>query len=103
VAQGGLLDHLPVLLQIENVGRRLPAPFKFDHSESTKGDFRGLIIGGWKYYDDNNEDSTFKQFIDNLKRVNGENFEWAQNYAKKKQKELNVDIMVATGGIYLHM
>jgi hypothetical protein len=77
VGQGGSSNHLPVLLQIESESKKPLAPFKFNHSWLDDEDFKALVIKNWINYDNNNEDTTMKSFIDNLKRVKIQVVDWA--------------------------
>jgi len=65
------------LLQIKSKSKKLLAPFKFNHSWLDDEDFKALVISNWKHYDSNNEDTTMKQFINNMKMVKREAVDWS--------------------------
>jgi hypothetical protein len=77
VVQGGSSNHLPILLQIESERKNPLAPFKFNHSWLDDEDSKALVIKNWIHYANNNEDTTMKLFIDNLKSVKRQVAKWA--------------------------
>jgi hypothetical protein len=81
-------NHLPILLQVENEDWKAPIPFKLNHTWLIEEEFRVLITRTWKPFDRNIEDTTIKQFADNLKRVTEVETEWARKHAQKNKKDL---------------
>jgi hypothetical protein len=57
VGQGGDLDHLPILLQIEADNWKPPARFKFNHSWLDEEEFKGIALRNWKHVDINLDDT----------------------------------------------
>jgi hypothetical protein len=77
---------LPILLQIELKCEKTHAPFKFNHSWLNERGLQSISDRNWRHFDCNSGESTMKQFVDHLKRVNTEARVSAHNYSQKNKK-----------------
>ena len=68
VANGDLLDHFPILLDIESESIKSPAPFKSKFNWVNEEDLRKIVIQNWEKFDSSMGDTVMYQFATKLKR-----------------------------------
>jgi len=88
VANGGLLDHLPILLDIESESIKPPAPFKSKSNWVNEEDLRKIVIQNWEKFDSSMGDTVMYQFATNLKREKRLVDEWARKIENERKKDL---------------
>ena len=90
VEVGGLSDHLPVLLQIQNIETKPTAPFKFNPAWLLEEYYPNLIGDTWRLLEENPNINFMKQLSENLKKVKKVTKPWDTVYTTDKQKQLMV-------------
>ena len=88
VEVGGLSDHLPDLLQIQNPETKPAASFKFNPSWMKEEDYRKLIGNSWRPLEENPNVSYIKQLVENLQEVKRVKKPWARVYSANQEKQL---------------
>ena len=75
-----MLDHLPVLLQIQNSEMKPTAPFKFNPAWLLEEGYQKLIGDTWSKLEVNPNITFMKQLSDNLLKVRKVSKPWARAY-----------------------
>ena len=88
VEVGGLLDHLPVLLQIQNIETKLTAPFKFNPAWLLEEYYRKLIGDTQRPLEANPNITFMKQLSENLQKFKKVKKPWDRFYTTNKKKQL---------------
>ena len=86
VEVGGMLDHLLVLLQIQNPETKPAAPFKFNHAWMKEEDYHKLIGNTWKPLEGNPNVSYMKQLAESLQEVKRVSKPWSRVYSVNQEK-----------------
>jgi hypothetical protein len=69
VSTDGLLDHLPIIFNLDIGDVSPPSPFKFNKVWLTEEDYRSLVKGTWVHLESSSSSSFILQFVENLARV----------------------------------
>ena len=83
-----MLDHLPVLLQIQNPEMKPTAPFKFNPAWLLEEDNQKLIGDTWSKLEVNPNITFMKQLSENLIKVKKVSKPWARVYTTNQHKQL---------------
>ena len=90
VEVGGMSDHLPVFLQIQNPEIKPMAPFKFNPAWLMEEDYRKLIGNLLRPLEENANFSYMKRIVENLHKVKRVTKPWARVFSANQEKQLKV-------------
>ena len=88
VEVGGLFDHLPILLGLQEQEQKPASPFKFNPSWLQEEEYQKLVAETWVPLADNPNVSFMKQFAGNELRTKKETKKWEKIFNDKRKIQL---------------
>ena len=88
VGCGGLLDHIPIFLELRNGPSQPPSPLKFNKTLLKYESFVKLILDLWIPFNPHSPISAAFQFATNIKGLKGVIKEWAVGKRVREDLEL---------------
>eukprot|EP00253_Pinus_taeda_P021742 PITA_21742 len=96
VGSRGILDHLPVYLEITSICPKPRAPFKFNSTWLRYEDYHHIVIETWQEGSLIKGRSVVEYFAGNLLRLKKRTIEWAKKKKKKDEESLkNIEAELA--------
>lgn len=88
VGNGGISNHQPIFLELDDTSLKIIAPFKFNSTWLKEPSYIKLVTKFWQSHLISEEADPAKGFVSNLKELNGLSIEWV--HMKREKEDINL-------------